>query len=89
LNASLHKSEESEDQERFPRGEITHEEWQRVIERNSLDIELYDYMRELSFGMLQADGLPVPPEDERIVTPQWKTNVLTTGRKRLQEAFLE
>jgi len=72
LNATLHKADESEDQERFPRGEITREQWQAVMERNSLDIEFYDYMRELAFGMLRADGLPVPPEDERIVVPQWR-----------------
>lgn len=81
LNATGHKAEESDDQERITRGEITLEHWRRIIERNSLDIELYDYMRELSFGMLQADGLPVPPDDERTVTPQW-TNKAATERFR-------
>jgi len=89
LNSTLHESEQSEDQDRFQRGEITPEQWQQVIERNSLDIELYDYMRELSFGMLQEDRLPVPSEDERIVTPQWKNNVLATTRRSVQEARIE
>jgi len=75
LNATGHKAEESDDQARVTRGEIAFEQWQRIIERNSLDIELYDYMRELSFGMLQADGLPVPPEAERTVIPQWNNNL--------------
>jgi hypothetical protein len=81
LNATGHKAEEIDDQERITRGEITFDHWQRIIERNRLDIELYDYMRELSFAMLQEDGLPVPPEDERTVTPQWNNKVSTRMRR--------
>mmetsp|Transcript_12628 Transcript_12628/g.33507 ORF Transcript_12628/g.33507 Transcript_12628/m.33507 type:complete len:200 (-) Transcript_12628:106-705(-) len=90
LNATRHLVDEAEDQARlFTTDEITHEQWQQVIERNSLDIELYDYMRELSFGMLQADGLPVPTEDERTVAPQWSNNVLRMRRASLREAHIE
>jgi len=87
LNSTLHKAEEKENQERFTSSGITPEQWQRVIERNSLDIELYDYMRELSFGMLQADGLPVPTEDERAVAPKWDSKVLVS--RRAAEAHME
>jgi len=87
LNATGHKAEESDDQERITRGEITLEQWQRIIERNSLDIELYDYMRELSFSMLQADGLPVPPKDERTVIPQWNKNVSAVRTSRVNSPW--
>merc|ERR1719343_272717 len=87
LNASGagHKAEELVDQTRLTSGEITHEQWQRIIKRNSLDIELYDYMRELSFGMLQADGLPVPKWDSAVI-PQWSDNVLKASRSSWHDA---
>jgi len=71
--AGGHKAQELAVQNQFATSEITHEQWQRVIERNSLDIELYDYMRKLSFGMLRADGLPVPKTGSTAI-PQWVGN---------------
>ncbi|CAK0839357.1 unnamed protein product [Prorocentrum cordatum] len=90
FHATRHLVDEAEDQERlFTTHGITHEQWQQVIERNSLDIELYDYVRELSFGMLQADGFPMPTEDERTVAPQWNNDVLRMRRASLREAHIE
>jgi len=39
--------------------------WDQLFERNKLGIELFEYMRDLSFDMLKKDGLPQPTEEEK------------------------
>jgi len=44
--------------------QLTPEIWNALWERNALGIELFEYMKKLSFDMLKKDGLPVPPPEE-------------------------
>lgn len=45
--------------------QLDEESWNRLFERNELGIEFYEYMKQLSFGMLKEEGLYAPTEDEQ------------------------
>merc|ERR1719436_629384 len=50
--------------------QLTPEIWKMLWDRNALGIELFEYMKQLSFDMLKKDGLPVPSlKDELAAVP--------------------
>merc|ERR1719231_1755478 len=59
VNIVQHKSLKNNQMQPSP------EEWRELVNANKLNIELYEYMRELSFDMLRADGLPGVTKEEQ------------------------
>jgi hypothetical protein len=45
--------------------QLDNQSWAELFERNKLGIEFYDYLKQLSFDMLQEDGIPLPTQGEQ------------------------
>lgn len=44
---------------------VSAEQFETLRKRNALDIQLYEYMKQRAFDMLDAEGLPVPSKDQQ------------------------
>jgi len=45
--------------------QLDDQSWAELFERNKLGIEFYEYLKQLSFDMLQEDGIGVPTQEEQ------------------------
>lgn len=45
--------------------QLDNQSWAELFERNKLGIEFYEYLKQLSFDMLQEDQIPLPTKGEQ------------------------